>query len=76
MERAFGDVHEKCTRNHTRTPLPALRGDVEHPLQENGPWTYKLAPLYSEPDVTAAVENLAAEACLQVAACVYESRVV
>lgn len=68
IERAFGDVHDKCTRNHTRMHLQTLIEDVEHHIQKNGPWTYKLSQLYYEPDVTAAVEHLAAEECLQVAA--------
>jgi hypothetical protein len=41
---------------------------VHHLLQEHGPWPYQLSQLSYEPDVTAAVENLAAEAGCQVAA--------
>lgn len=48
--------------------LQTLIEDVEHHIQKNGPWTYKLSQLYYEPDVTAAVKHLAAEECLQVAA--------
>jgi putative transposase len=61
IERAFGDVHELCTRNHTRKRLPALVADVEDHLSWNGPWKYKLSDLYYEPAVTAAVEQIAAE---------------
>jgi putative transposase len=61
IERAFGDVHDLCTRNHTRTRLPALVADVEDHLDLNGPWKYKLSDLYYEPAITAAVEKLAAE---------------
>ena len=61
LERAFGDVHELCTRNHTRKRLPALVADVEDHLSWNGPWKYKLSDLYYEPAVTAAVEKIAAE---------------
>jgi putative transposase len=61
IERAFGDVHEKCTRNHTRKRLRDLVQDVERHMQENGPWKYKLSQLYNEPEVTAAVERIAAE---------------
>jgi putative transposase len=61
IERAFGDVHDLCTRNHTRKRLRDLVADVEAHLQLNGPWPYKLSELYYEPDVTAAVENIAAE---------------
>jgi transposase len=61
IERAFGDVHDLCTRNHTRKRLPDLVADVEDHLHLNGPWKYKLSELYYEPAVTAAVENIAAE---------------
>jgi hypothetical protein len=61
IERAFGDVHDLCTRNHTRQCLRDLVADVEAPLQLHGPWPYKLLALYDEPDITAAVENIAAE---------------
>jgi hypothetical protein len=61
IERAFGDVHDLCTRNHTRKRLPALVADVEDHLDRNGPWKYKLSDLYYEPAVTATVEKLAAE---------------
>lgn len=61
IERAFGDVHDLCTRNHRRKRLPDLVADVEDHLHVNGPWKYQLSQLYSEPAVTAAVENIAAE---------------
>jgi hypothetical protein len=61
MERAFGDVHDLCTRNHTRKRLRDLVVDVEEHLHVNGPWKYKLSELYYEPAVTAAVENMVAE---------------
>jgi putative transposase len=62
IERAFGDVHDKCTRNHKRKRLRDVISDVERHLQANGPWLYKLSRLYQEPEVTAAVERIAAEA--------------
>lgn len=62
IERAFGDVHDKCTRNHKRKRLRDVVGDVERHLQANGPWLYKLSQIYQEPEVTAAVERIAAEA--------------
>jgi putative transposase len=62
IERAFGDVHDKCTRNHKRKRLRDVVGDVERHLHANGPWLYKLSRLYQEPEVTAAVERIAAEA--------------
>jgi transposase len=58
IERAFGDVHDTCTRNHQRKRLPDLVADVEEHLQVNGPWPYKLSQLYYEPAVTAAVEKI------------------
>jgi transposase len=68
IERAFGDVHDCCTRNHQRKRLPDLVADVEDHLRLNGPWQYKLSELYYEPAVTAAVEKIAAEEHAQVAA--------
>jgi putative transposase len=61
IERVFGDVHDKCTRNHKRKRLRDLVQDVEWHVQENGPWPYKLSHLYDTPEITAAVENIAAE---------------
>ena len=68
IERAFGDVHDKCTRNHKRKRLRNLVDDVIEHLQVNGPWQYKLSEIYYEPEVTAAVERMAAEERLKVAA--------
>jgi putative transposase len=59
IERAFGDVHDCCTRNHQRKWLPDLVADVEDHLHLNGPWKYQLSDLYYEPAVTAAVEKVA-----------------
>ena len=58
IERAFGDVHDQCTRNHTRKRLWPLVGDVKQHLRVNGPWRYALSELYYTPEVTAAVEAL------------------
>jgi transposase len=44
IERAFGDVHDCCTRTHRRTRLPALVADVEEHLHVNGPWPYTSCP--------------------------------
>jgi hypothetical protein len=60
IERAFGDVHDKCTRNHTRKQIWRLVDDVAEHLQVNGPWPYVLSELYYTPEVTAAVEALRA----------------
>jgi hypothetical protein len=68
IERAFGDVQDKCTRNHKRKRLRDLVADVKRHLQVNGPWQYKLSAIYYEPEVTAAVEQMAAEEKLKVAA--------
>jgi putative transposase len=61
IERAFGDVHDKCTRNHQRKRITELVGDVEQHLSTNGPWPYKLSPLYYTPEVTTAVAHIAQE---------------
>ena len=68
IERAFGDVHDKCTRNHQRKRIEDLVWDVERHLLTNGPWKYKLSQLYYTPEVTAAVERLTTEQQLQQAA--------
>jgi putative transposase len=68
IERAFGDVHDCCTRNHRRKRLPDLVADVEEHIQLNGPWKYMLSELYYQPTVTAAVEKIAAEEQATVAA--------
>jgi len=60
IERAFGDVHDNCTRNHTRKRRWHLVGDVKQHLQVNGPWRYALSELYYTPEVTAAVAALRA----------------
>jgi putative transposase len=61
IERAFGDVHDKCTRNHKRKRLRDLVKDVEQHVQNNGPWQYTLSHLYEAPEVIAAVERITAE---------------
>jgi len=58
IERAFGDVHDKCTRNHTRKQMWHLVQDVKRHLRSNGPWRYALSEIYYTPEVTAAVEAL------------------
>jgi transposase len=68
IERAFGDVHDKCTRNHKRKRLGDLVTDVEWHLLANGPWRYQLSELYYTPAVTAAVQALAAADLFPVAA--------
>ena len=58
IERAFGDVHDKCTRNHKRTGIAELVADVVWHLKRNGPWRYELSEIYYEPEVDAAVAEL------------------
>lgn len=58
IERAFGDVPDKVTRNHTRRQLPWLVWDVKEHLRHNGPWQYKVPDIYYEPEVTQAVREL------------------
>jgi putative transposase len=58
IERAFGDVHDKCTRNHKRTQIADLVEDVEWHLKRNGPWQYQLSGIYYAPEVNAAVAAL------------------
>jgi transposase len=58
IERAFGDVHDLCTRHHTRKRFPALVADVVEHLDVHGPWPYKLSDIYYDPAVTAAVEKM------------------
>ena len=62
IERVFGDVHDKCTRNHKRTQIADLVADVKAHLRWNGPWRYRLSELYYAPEVTAAVAELNAVA--------------
>jgi transposase len=67
IERAFGDVHDLCTRNHTRKRLRDLVADVVEYLGVNGPWKYKLSDIYYDPAVTAAVEKMTTEQTLAAA---------
>jgi transposase len=68
IERAFGDVHDKCTRHHTRKCLRDVVQEVERPVHDNGPWRYHLSQLYQAPEVTAAGERIALEAQAPIAA--------
>ena len=58
IERVFGDVHDKCTRNHKRRDLAELVADVKEHLRWNGPWRYRLSEIYSAPEVEAALAEL------------------
>jgi len=68
IERAFGDVHDKCTRNHTRRRLSTLVGDVEQHLAQNGPWQYQLSEIYYTYEVDVALNKLDLEDILGIAA--------
>jgi transposase len=68
IERAFGDVHDKCTRNHQRKRLRDVVKDVEQHLQTNGPWQYNMSRLYDETEVIAEVERLVAQQQQRIAA--------
>lgn len=59
IERVFGDVHDKCTRNHKRTRLDEIVTDVKEHFEVNGPWKYQLSEIYYTSAVTAEVERLA-----------------
>ena len=59
IERAFGDVHDKCTRNHKRTQISDVVSDVLWHLKANAPWRYKLSKIYYAPEVEQAVTELA-----------------
>jgi len=61
IERAFGDVHDKCTRNHKRKRLRDLVQDVEQHVHENGPWQYQLSRLSDRAEVTATIDRIPAE---------------
>jgi hypothetical protein len=68
IERAFGDVHDKCTRNHQRKRIEELVGGVEQHLTTNGPRHYKLSQLYYTSKVTTIVDHIAQEQHLPQAA--------
>lgn len=76
IERAFGDVHDKCTRNHKRKRLGDLVKDVEAHLRFNGPWKYKLSEIYYEQEITDAMNNISANSQLKIPDRVYQVHVV
>jgi transposase len=65
LERAYGDVHDNCTRNHQRQHLSELVSDVEQHFQVNGPWKYRLSNLYYAPEVETALAQLQQQGGLQ-----------
>jgi transposase len=62
IERVFGDVHDKCTRNHKRARIADVVADVKAHLRWNGPWRYRLSELYYTSEVTSALAELDAAA--------------
>jgi hypothetical protein len=68
IERAFGDVHDGCTRHPRCQRVPDLVADGEAHLHVHGPWPCTLSKIDYEPAVTAAVEKIAAEEHTKVAA--------
>ena len=67
IERVYGDVHDKCTRNHKRKRMKDLIGGVIKHFRVNGPWKYKMPDIYYEPEVRAVVEKMAADEKLKAA---------
>jgi hypothetical protein len=68
LERACGDGHDQCPRTQQRKRLRDVVSDVERHLRQNGPWLDTLSQLYDAPEVTAAVERIAAAERINVAA--------
>lgn len=67
IERAYGDVHDKCTRNHRRKRMRDLVCDVVWHLKKNGPWKYKLSGVYYTEEINHEVEKLESAAKAKVA---------
>jgi putative transposase len=68
IERAFGDVHDKCTRNHRRKRLCWLIRDVKQHFVHNGPWKYKVPEIYHEFEVEIELTKLYQDGALKLAA--------
>jgi transposase len=60
IERCFGDLHDKVTRNHRRKRMRDLVNDVRRHLAQNGPWLYQLSEIYYAAEVTQALRKQAA----------------
>jgi transposase len=67
IERCFGDLHNKITRNHRRKRRRDLVADVGRHLKQNGPWHYQLSEIYQEAEVTRALRRPATRFCAAVA---------
>ncbi|MBV9227313.1 MAG: IS630 family transposase [Acidobacteriaceae bacterium] len=59
IERCFGDLHDKVTRNHRRKRMRDLVADVERHLKQNGPWPYRLSEIYDVAEVTQTMKKQA-----------------
>ena len=68
IERAFGDVHDKCTRNHTRKRLYWLIWDIKQHFVHNGPWKYKVPEIYYEFEVEIELTKLYQDGALKLVA--------
>ena len=58
IERIFGDVHDRVTRNHKRKRLRDLVSDVTRYLTQHGPWQYRRSEIYDAPEITAELHKL------------------
>jgi transposase len=58
IERIFGDVHDRVTRNHKRKRIRDLLSDVTRYLGQHGPWRYRRSEIYETPEVTTALHKL------------------
>src|SRR3954467_3010840 len=59
IERCFGDLHDKVTRNHRQKRRRDLVADVERHLKQNGPWQYQRSEIYQAAEVTQALQKQA-----------------
>jgi transposase len=57
IERCFGDLHDKVTRNHRRKRRRDLVHDVQRHVAQNGPWPYQLSEIYQSIEVTQALKK-------------------
>jgi transposase len=57
IERCFGDLHDKVTRNHRRKRMRDLVQDVRRHLAQNGSWLYRLSEIYQSAEVTQALKK-------------------
>ena len=58
IERIFWDLHERCTRNHTRKRIELLVEDIEQYLPESAGWNGYLPSIYYEHEVTDMVNSI------------------